>query len=130
MLNVKKKASLKSIFWLILGTGLGWEGHSLLANNGEVIKNYGISFGLNSNVFIFLYIFFILVLSYFWWIDQKNGWLLILMGGWINLIDRISWGYVRDYWWFFGVYNNLADWLIGMGSLLILGKYLWQKKYK
>jgi lipoprotein signal peptidase len=53
---------------------------------------------------------------------------IILIGGLINLIDRLVFGYVRDYWWFVGVYNNLADWLIGVGVLIFFIKILWKEK--
>lgn len=33
-------------------------------------------------------------------------------------MDRLFFGYVRDYWYFFGIYNNLADWSIAIGVLL------------
>ena len=51
------------------------------------------------------------------------------VGGWINLIDRLIFGYVRDYWTLGWVYNNLADWLIQIGIIIFLSE-LWIKKLK
>ncbi|RLC34063.1 signal peptidase II, partial [Candidatus Shapirobacteria bacterium] len=42
---------------------------------------------------------------------------LLIVGGVINLIDRLVYGFVRDYWSLLasGIYNNLADYLIALG---------------
>jgi len=55
---------------------------------------------------------------------KKNFWgiNLVLLGGWINMIDRLVFGYVRDYWQFGVVYNNLADWIISIG----VGMFVWE----
>lgn len=128
MLSVKKKANLNRIFYLIIGIFLGWLGHNFLANRLEVIRNYGISFGLEFN-FLFL-IIIVLFLSYFWVKNQSIDLGVILVGGVINLVDRLYFGYVRDYWQFFLVYNNLADWLIGIGIGLFVIKLLWKKRHE
>jgi len=52
-----------------------------------------------------------------------------LIGGLINIVDRLVFGYVRDYWNFGGaLINNLNDWLIGVGVLLFLLEMIWKKQ--
>ena len=62
-----------------------------------------------------------------WWWGRKNIYLrkgidLILAGGSVNLIDRLRFGYVRDYWRWKWFDNNVADLVIGMGVIWILIK--------
>ena len=57
------------------------------------------------------------------------GLLLIVIGGGFNTYQKIRFGMVNDYWNFLGlgIYNNLNDWMIGVGLLLyIIG--VWKKK--
>jgi len=128
---VKKKKNLRLLFFL-LGFLFIWLVDNWLAKNCLVVKNYGISFGINGVFFLCLNIFFILFLSWYWVIKifGNIGVFLILTGGWLNLIDRIRFGFVSDYWKFFGLYNNLADWIIGIGILIFLVEELWKKKCK
>jgi lipoprotein signal peptidase len=127
---VKKKANLKRLILLGLEIVGGWLVHNFLASRGEVIKNYGVSFGINLGVFSFLSIIFVLILLVFWWREKSLFLEIIIVGGTINLIDRLFFGGVSDYWYFFGVYNNLADWLIGIGIGLFLIKSLWKQQHK
>jgi lipoprotein signal peptidase len=93
-----------------------------------MVKNYGISFGINGVVFMFLNIIFVL-LFLFLSIKKGRGFWLIFIGGFLNLTDRIIFGYVRDYWNFLGLglYNNINDWIIGIGVLICLIDLLWKK---
>ncbi|HPI67045.1 MAG TPA: signal peptidase II [bacterium] len=52
---------------------------------------------------------------------------LIFTGALSNLIDRLAYGYVIDYLNFYYWYNNLADILITVGSVLAI-YYLTRKK--
>ncbi|MFA6250585.1 MAG: signal peptidase II, partial [Candidatus Shapirobacteria bacterium] len=56
------------------------------------------------------------------------GWGLIVLGGWGNLIDRMRFGFVRDYWPIgsSGIYNNLMDYFIVAGMVSLIIK-LWKK---
>lgn len=99
------------------------------ANLSEmIVKNYGISFGIDGSFFILLSIIFVL-LFLFLSIKKGGGYWLIFIGGFLNLIERIVLGYVRDYWNFFGLglYNNINDWIIGVGVLICLINLLWKK---
>jgi len=93
-----------------------------------MVKNYGISFGIGGDFFILLSVVFVcvfLILSI-----KKGGWYwLIFIGGFLNLIERMIFGYVRDYWNFLGIglYNNINDWIIGIGVLFCLIDLLWKK---
>lgn len=93
-----------------------------------MIKNYGISFGINGTIFIVLNIIFILIFLVLA-IKKGRGFWLIFIGGAANLIERIIFGYVRDYWNFFGLglYNNINDWIIGVGVLISFKDLLWKK---
>ena len=98
-----------------------------MTNN--VTKNYGISFGISGWFYILLSLVFVVLLSIIWWKDKFFGINLIVVGGWINLIDRIIFGYVRDYWNLGWIYNNLPDWMIQVGVIIFLLE-IWIKKLK
>ena len=99
-----------------------------MKNSQILVENYGISFGVEGDLFIFLSIIFVLL---FLGLAIKNGrgYWLIFIGGLANLGERMIFGYVRDYWNFFnlGVYNNINDWIIGVGVLICLIDLLWKK---
>lgn len=94
--------------------------HHWLSSTMVVIKNYGISFGIGGWVFILLSVIFLVILSLIWWNNNFLGISLIVIGGWINLFDRVVFGYVRDYWQLGSVYNNIADWIIQIGVIIFL----------
>jgi len=112
------------VIWLI-----GELIHHWLSSTNVVVKNYGISFGVRGWFFIFFNVIFVVLLTRIWWKNNLAGINLVIVGGWINLIDRIFFGYVRDYWQFGWVYNNLADWMIQIGVIIFLSK-IWIKKLK
>ena len=95
------------------------------------VNNEGISFGLKFGgelilsllVFLAVLIVFLREKEVFW------GWMGILAGGGINWWDRINYGYVRDYWKLPGVdlYNNLADWGIFIGIMILVIEYIFKK---
>ena len=128
MLNVKKKKKLSFVVILSIWL-LGELVHFSLASTNNIIKNYGISFGINGGYFIILNIIFVVILTKIWFKNNLLSLGLMLVGGWINLIDRLIFGYVRDYWTLGWVYNNLADWLIQIGVIIFLSE-LWIKKLK
>lgn len=89
------------------------------------MKNSGASFGidfwgLNTLAFI------ILIAIFFIWRKDKNwGWILLILGGGLNLVERIVKGYVTDYLPIFGtnVFNNINDYLIFIGGIVVI----WEK---
>ena len=108
---------------------VGGIAHQRLSATNIITKNYGISFGVDGWVFILLSVLFVVLFSLIWWKNDIGGINLIVVGGWINLIDRIVLGYVRDYWKLGFIYNNLADWMIQIGVIIFLSK-IWIKKSK
>jgi lipoprotein signal peptidase len=125
---VKKKKKLSFVVILSIWL-LGELVHFSLASTNNIIKNYGISFGINGGFFIILNIIFVVILTKIWFKNNLLSLGLMSVGGWINLIDRLIFGYVRDYWYLGRVYNNLADWLIQIGIIIFLSE-LWIKKLK
>jgi len=127
---VKKSRSFR-IFFTIFGLAvLFWINEWLVRCFGVVVKNTGISFGLKFGG-VFLNLIVLMILS--WWLLRKENekiLLVVWMGGGLNLIDRLRFGFVRDYWSFaFGLYNNLADWLIALGLVVFIIN-LWMKRSK
>jgi lipoprotein signal peptidase len=115
------------LVWVLVLIIVFW-GHNFLALRGQVLGNRGISWGWGGGVSswlaggAFLILFFLTKKANFFGIK------LMLLGGAINLLDRMIFGVVRDYWLFFaGVYNNVADWVIGFG-LFIFVIELWKRK--
>jgi lipoprotein signal peptidase len=127
VLNVKRLRKLNLVFVGILLVVFGFGAHSFLAEILEVFPNKGISFGWSSNFLVGIaFLFLVLV----WLLLARRGdigLMLIAGGGVINFIDRIVFGYVRDYWSLGIVYNNLADWIICFGVGYSFFK-LWQEK--
>jgi len=125
---VKKIASFK-LLGLILGLILVWLVHNIYCQSGLIIiENYGLSLSINIFNIVFLNIVFVLILGWVYLTNSFKSLGLILIGGMVNLIDRLYFGYVRDYWNLGGgVVNNLNDWIIGIGVLLFLIELLWKK---
>lgn len=99
--------------------------------------NTGISFNLFASAGITIALIIAYVLFFEWscsrWQEKypiAMG--LVLGGGLSNLVDRVVYGGVRDFLPvpFIGVVNNLADWMIVVGLLLILIKELQTKQIK
>ena len=117
MLSVKKKTKLK--IGIVFGIWLVGElVHYWLSTTKVVVRNYGVSFGIGGWFLIFLNIILLLFLTWIWWKHNLGGISLVIVGGWINLFDRIIFGYVRDYWKIGFVYNNIADWIIQIGVII------------
>ena len=101
--------------------------HSYLAEILEVFPNAGVSFGLSCSFLVCVAFLALLVMIILFWKKGDFGLMVIVVGGLINFIDRIFFGYVRDYWSFGFFYNNLADWIIVFGVLCSVVT-LWKKK--
>ncbi|MCW1948975.1 MAG: signal peptidase II [Candidatus Shapirobacteria bacterium] len=110
--------------------GCFWLLHGIIADFlGLGIENKGISFGWDGEWVFWSSLVSLLWLGYFWWKKESNGVWLMLVGGLINFTDRLVLGYVRDYWCFGPVYNNIADWIIFVGVGVFVWE-LWKKKLK
>jgi lipoprotein signal peptidase len=126
---VRKSLSSRILLFLFSIVGLFLVNELLVGYFGVMVRNNGVSFGINIGGTLFNVVI-LLVLG--WWVIWKGEMelLLVLAGGGLNLIDRMRFGYVRDYWnLIFGLYNNLADWIIvlGIGVFII---NLWIKRSK
>ena len=97
--------------------------HEFIANSGRIYKNYGFSFSL---YFRFFELGIAFILFWLYKNSKEIGIWLIFCGGVVNYLDRIRYGYVRDYWFVPGlqVYNNLADWVIFAGIILVWRYYM------
>ena len=83
----------------------------------DIYQNRGVSFGVYfPGVNILTVVVWVAVLVRL--IKQPNwGLWLVVVGGGINLGQKIFLGYVADYFRMFGVYNNLADLVIFVGII-------------
>lgn len=98
--------------------------------------NGGIFLGFMEGSFLVIPINLVLILVVFVFILksvgrwEKLGWGLVWFGGALNLIDRFSFGCVRDYWKplnFWPIFN-LADSLIVIGASVLF--FIFWKKNK
>ena len=118
----------KKIIVLIIGVLIEFLVHWWICNRGFLIKNYGISLSINWINSLFLNIIFILIIGLLYGKEKSFFLIFILIGGLVNMGDRLAFGYVRDYWTLGGtVVNNLNDWFIGVGVLLFLLETIWKK---
>ena len=109
----------------------------LISNVGiNYVENTGAAFGMFKDLNWFFIVFSILVIVFIFYYYKKIKWkfplILILAGTIGNLIDRIFFGYVRDFFmiWIWPVFN-IADICITVGVLLLVF-YLYRedKTYK
>jgi lipoprotein signal peptidase len=127
VLNVKKKKKLNLVIFGIFLAIAGFAVHSYLVNTLEVFPNVGISFGVYCNLLLLVAFLALVVVLFLFWRKEDLGLMIIAVGGLINFVDRIVFGYVRDYWNFSVFYNNLADWIIVVGVLYSI-LALWRKR--
>lgn len=127
MLNAKKKKKFKLVVLGIALTFLSFLVHSYLADVLQVFPNSGISFGIYCNLLLVVSFLMLLIVMVLFWREENVGLMIISVGGMMNLVDRLVFGYVRDYWSLGFVYNNLADWIIVAGVLYSV-MTLWKRK--
>lgn len=84
--------------------------------------NNGASFGINFSGLNFLSFVFLMIIFLIWRKDRNRGWLLIILGGILNLGERLVYGGVNDYWKipFTNIYNNINDYLIFVGGIMVI----------
>lgn len=106
-----------------------------IAQSVEISYNTGISLGLFSVLpATILTLILVGILVLVWWVFRAEWRALPLAsglffgGGVSNVIDRVSMGSVRD--WlpvpYLAIYNNVADYAIAIGLLLLLVHSLWR----
>lgn len=118
----------KKIVILFFGVLVEFLLHFWISKTGLIINNYSMSLSINWINPLLLNIIFILIIGWFYFKNSSYILSLILIGGIVNIIDRLMFGYVRDYWNFGGLFvNNLNDWLIGFGVLIFLLEEVWKK---
>ncbi len=97
------------------------------------LYNYGISFSFLNGAKFFIILLSILALTYLVYLKKdylkstfiNNGLLLVFIGGVGNLIDRVHYGYVIDYFKL-DLFNlnfpifNFADVLVSIGFILVI----------
>jgi lipoprotein signal peptidase len=127
VLNVKKRKKLNLVVFGFFLTVIGFVVHSYLAGILEVFPNAGISFGLYCNLLLVVAFVALVVVMILFWRREDVGLMIMAVGGLINFVDRIVFGYVRDYWVFGYFYNNLADLIIVFGVLYSM-LALWKKR--
>ncbi len=127
MLVVKKKKNHNLCFLGILLAALGYGVHTYLAEELEVFPNKGISFGFSGYLLVGMAFLVLMAVLVMFFKKQDVGLMIVAVGGLINFVDRIVFGYVRDYWSLGFVYNNLADWIIVFGVLYSMVT-LWKRK--
>lgn len=95
-----------------------------------IIKNYGVSFGQNFPGVLFVSGFLLVVLIVLAYREKKVSLWVAVIGGGLNLWERLTMGYVVDYWKIPGIplYNNVNDWLIFGGIVWYLIETTTSKK--
>lgn len=98
-----------------------------------MVVNVGASLGLNFPALELISGSF-LVLLLFIWLKDKKAWgiLFMILGGGLNLAERIRFGGVRDYWQIpmTQIYNNINDYFIAAGVIQLIWYLLWKKRQK
>jgi signal peptidase II len=123
----------------------GWSGGEFVEVNGfldyVMVWNKGISFGIFgslSPVYLSILMAIALLALGIWWLKEKSfiaklGLAIAIGGAFSNLIDRLIYGAVADFFHLhFGQYsifvNNIADIVIFIGVLLLVIDMLFSKK--
>lgn len=90
-----------------------------------MVFNEGVSFGIRLPHVEVLGILSLLAVLYYWKRTKSIGLVLVMIGGILNLTERLVNGSVFDYWRIpgTGIYNNVNDYLIFVGMVV----FLWQQ---
>ena len=115
---------------IILLIGLDQITKAYFVSRDFFVPNYGLPFGLDFGVLVNSIIVFFGLIFFFWlfWKTRTRqnkllnwGFILVLAGALTNLLDRLMFGYVRDFINLgLGFTFNLADIFIVLGLILIL----------
>lgn len=116
----KGQKKLQKFVVVVMGVvDLAFKYWSVSGNNAVI--NLGVSGGVEMSSWL---VGLGLVGVLYWYIREKSfGLWMILVGGGVNIISRVVWGGVVDYWNLFGVLNNnLADYLVVGGVVVLVVK--------
>lgn len=95
------------------------------------VVNEGVSFGIDFYGVELISGIFLILLMVIWW-RKKAAWgiLLMVLGGFLNVLERIVYGGVKDYWKipFTSLYNNINDYLIALGVIQLIWYIIWKKR--
>jgi lipoprotein signal peptidase len=117
----------KYIKVFVVGVVVVWA-HEFLTERLVVVKNFGVSFGVGVYGLYAVNILIWGLLAAWWWKKREWGLGMLVIGGGVNLMDRLRLGYVRDYWNLGGgLYNNINDVVIAIGVVLFLYQNIWKK---
>ncbi len=94
------------------------------------MQNAGISFGWFPNIsWIFILVVIVFLIVYAVKMRElftRIGIFFIVVGGIGNLVSRVRYGAVVDNLNFLGIfYNNIWDWIIGIGVVICLVQYIY-----
>lgn len=123
----KLRVGDRELFWLGIWCGVldfGFQIYFRLINLGY--SNSGVSFGWGEGSRGVLFLGLGGLLIFYWWFRSHNvGLFWVLVGGSVNVLQRLIWGSVWDYlnWSWLGFWNNGADILIFVGVILYLLTY-------
>ena len=125
-----KKNSTKLLIWLVVLGGGFWVHEFLVMLLGVRVANNGVSFGWGtggSGLVLIVFMAYILIFKR----DGGLGYWMMLVGAGVNLVDRLRFGYVRDYWLlpFTSLYNNINDWFIALGTVIFIHS-LWKRRLR
>lgn len=128
MLTVPRRWMNRRRIGVFVGSIAFYGIHEFLAVTFGFVTNSGVSFGVDLPIWIS---FFIWVVVGFFVFNKNNSSLwLFWWGASGNMIDRLRFGVVRDYWQFdlWGVDNNINDWCLFIGIILFAYHKLWVEK--
>lgn len=94
-----------------------------------MVENRGVSFGIAVPYLSVISVGLLIILLLWLWKEKRWPLVLIIVGGGLNTLQRITEGKVLDYWKIPGLnlYNNINDWLIFVGVLWLFLD-LWKQK--
>lgn len=148
---LKSERVLLSLFWFLLASLLftaawlvrawvsGGEPHEFFGLELEAFFNYHFAFSFPMPVWLMYGVYGVLTLTvaqylYRSWFglapQERLAWLLVVVGGAANVIERIVYGYVLDYLKIGTAYLNVADCYIVLGLSYLLIQTVLQKKAK
>ncbi len=126
LLTIKRNKLIKLLLLLVSLSLAVFFLSTVISSSSVITFNNGFSFGIGNFFFATLFSLISLTVIFYFIIrseDQIKRILLsfIFIGGLANLIERLFYGVVHDYWNFVGLwYFNLADLIINLGAISLI----------